>query len=246
MIFRCFSWSLWLTASLCLHLLFRFLLTFVSGIGMLAWKVVEFLKSAKILSMWYCNKRKRLKTQVAASCACCHWKECCSRKGDTRCKSPFWIWRDRPSMGAVVAWAGAARCARASSSSGLVTGGAVSEQGGPQQRLNCQAGVCFIVMFAFNCSAIGKDCVWCPQTFPEEECQPGPWFWFFLCNCPALVWEETVLWTLEETSCVWFTTDDLTSFIAQAWSYTKRVNCGVLKAQWVMILHSNCVYRRVS
>lgn len=60
----------------------------------------------------------------------------------------------------------------------------------------------------------------------------------------ALLWEETEFQSLEETSCVWSTSDDLTSCIAYAWSYPK-VSC-VLKTQQAMTLHSKHVYSTVS
>lgn len=168
-----------------------------------------------------------------------------SRKFDLGLKSLLGIRRDGSGMGALVVWARAARCETASRRSCLLAGGAMSERGASRHRLHGRAGFCLIVVFVFNCNVIWKDCICCPQTFPEQECQPDPWR-FCLYNCSDLVWEETVFWTLEETSCVWFATDKSDLLCSLGSKFHKEVSYGVLKTQRVMILHSNFVYSRVS
>lgn len=53
-------------------------------------------------------------------------------------------------------------------------GGAVSERCASRHGLHGQAGDCLIVVFAFNCNAIWKDCVCCPQDIPGAGVPTGP------------------------------------------------------------------------
>lgn len=75
-------------------------------------------------------------------------------------------------------------------------------------------GTASLLCFAFNCNAIWKGLCLLPTDIPGAGVPTGPTASFSLHNCSALVWEENVFWTLEETSCVWLTADDLASCIA--------------------------------
>lgn len=163
-----------------------------------------------------CGERKRSKTPMAASGLYRHGKESALPERLTQDASHrVGCGEVGSGMGALVAWARAARCETASRWSRLLCWwGCVWATRLPARIARPSWGLPHCcVCFQLQCNLEGL-CLLPTRHSRSRSANRTHGVVFSLRSCSALVGEETVFWTLEAPSCVWFTADDLTSYVA--------------------------------